>query len=129
MQPYLLSILSGLCIAAAFPDTDWNLLAWVGLLPFFMAVEGRGWRETFRIGYAGGVAFWWGLMYWLTNVTVAGFLVLTLYLALYFPLFGVLMNAAELAPGPLVARRPRPLDGPRYARTYAFTGLHGAFSG
>lgn len=124
MQPYLLSILSGLCIAAAFPDTDWNLLAWVGLLPFFMAVEGRGWRETFRIGYAGGVAFWWGLMYWLTNVTVAGFLVLTLYLALYFPLFGVLMNAARRRPpAPWWLAAPVLWTALEYARTYAFTGL------
>jgi len=44
MYPYLLSIFSGLVLAASFPSTDWNCLAWAGLIPFFIAVEGRGWR-------------------------------------------------------------------------------------
>ena len=75
MQPYLLSILSGLMMTVSFPNTDWNCLAWICLIPFFTAIEGRGWKETLRIGYAGGVAFYWSLFYWLNNVTVAGFFV------------------------------------------------------
>jgi apolipoprotein N-acyltransferase len=124
MQPYLLSILSGLMMTVSFPDTDWNFLAWVCLVPFFTAVEGRGWKETFRIGYVGGVAFYWSLFYWLNNVTVAGFLVLTLYLALYFPIFGIGMNWVKRK-----GRMPPWLFAPffwtalEYVRTYLFTGL------
>lgn len=124
MYPYLLSILSGLALAASFPNTDWNLLAWAALVPFFMAIEGRDWRKTFGIGYAGGVAFYWSLLYWLNNVTVAGFLVLTLYLALYFPLFGILMNfARRRVPAPWWLVAPTVWTALEYARTYAFTGL------
>jgi len=124
MQPYLLSVLSGLMLTASFPNTDWNPLAWICLVPFFTAIEGRGWRETFRIGYAGGVAFYGSLFYWLTNVTVAGFLVLTLYLSLYFTAFGIGMNWVRGK-----GRIPAWLFAPffwtalEYLRTYAFTGL------
>ncbi|MDD5557456.1 MAG: apolipoprotein N-acyltransferase [bacterium] len=130
MQPFLLAILSGLLLAVSFPETEWHFLAWIALVPFLFAVEGRDWRETLRIGAAAGVAFWWSLFYWLNNVTVAGFLVLTLYLALYFPAFGVLMN--------LLSRRPRVpawLAAPivwtalEYGRTYAFTGLPWGLAG
>ncbi|MFH0964550.1 MAG: apolipoprotein N-acyltransferase, partial [Planctomycetota bacterium] len=124
MYPYLLSIFSGLALAASFPSTDWNCLAWAGLIPFFIAVEGKGWRETFRIGYVGGAAFYWSLLYWLNNVTVAGFLVLTLYLAVYFPLFGILMNfARRRVPAPWWLVAPVVWTALEYARTYAFTGL------
>ncbi|MEJ2745508.1 MAG: apolipoprotein N-acyltransferase, partial [bacterium] len=124
MQPYLLSILSGLLMTVSFPDTDWNLLSWVCLLPFFIAIDGKDWKETFRIGYLGGVAFYWSLFYWLNNVTVAGFLVLTLYLALYFPMFGIAVNWVNRR-----GRIPIWLFAPffwtalEYLRTYLFTGL------
>ncbi len=124
MQPYLLSVLSGLLMAVSFPNTDWNVLAWICLVPFFVAIEGKGWKETFRIGYAGGVAFYWSLFYWLTNVTVAGFIVLTLYLSLYFSVFGIGVNWVR-------GRRRMPAwffaalfwTALEYLRTYAFTGL------
>lgn len=124
MQPYLLSILSGLMMTVSFPNTDWNCLAWICLIPFFTAIEGRGWKETLRIGYAGGVAFYWSLFYWLNNVTVAGFFVLTLYLALYFPVFGIGMNWVRRegrVPGWLFA--PLFWTALEYVRTYALTGL------
>lgn len=124
MYPYLLSVFSGLLLTASFPTTDWGLLAWAGFVPFFIAIEGRGWRETFRVGYAGGVAFYWSLFYWLNNVTVAGFLVLTLYLALYFPLFGILMNfARRRIPVPWWVVAPLAWTALEYMRTYVFTGL------
>lgn len=111
-------------MAVSFPDTDWNFLAWVCLVPFFTAVEGRDWKDTFRIGYVGGVAFYWSLFYWLNNVTVAGFLALTLYLALYFPAFGIGLNWVKRK-----GRIPPWLFAPffwtalEYLRTYLFTGL------
>ena len=124
MQPYLLSILSGLLMTVSFPSTDWNILAWICLIPFSMAIEGKGWKETFRIGYAGGAAFYWSLFYWLNNVTVAGFLVLTLYLALYFPVFGIGMNWVRRKGGvPAWLFAPFFWTALEYLRTYAFTGL------
>ncbi|GAG18048.1 unnamed protein product, partial [marine sediment metagenome] len=92
MQVYLLALLSGLLLTVSFPGTDWNFFAWVGLVPFFLAIENKGWKDTFRIGYLAGIAFYGSLFYWLNNVTVAGFLGLTLYLAVYFPLFGLAVN-------------------------------------
>ncbi len=124
MQPYLLSLLSGFLLTVSFPNTDWNCLAWIGLVPFFLAIEKRGWKETFCIGYVGGVAFYWSLLYWLNNVSVTGFLVLTLYLSLYFPVFGLGINYLRrkaLLPAWLLA--PILWTALEYVRTYALTGL------
>lgn len=124
MTSLLLSILSGLLLTVSFPDTDWHILAWVGLVPFFFAIEGKDSKETFRIGYLGGIAFYWSLFYWLNSVTVAGFLILTLYLALYFPLFGLVMNylrGRSRVPAWIAA--PLAWTALEYLRTYAFSGL------
>ena len=39
-----------------------------------------------------GIIFWWGTIYWLVHVTLAGTIVLVLYLALYFALFGLIIR-------------------------------------
>jgi apolipoprotein N-acyltransferase len=124
MQPYLLAILSGLLLSASFPNTDWNYLAWIALVPFFLAIEKRGWKDTFCIGYLAGVAYYWSLFYWLNNVTVAGFLVLTLYLAIYLPLFGLAINLLrDRVPVPAWFLAPVLWTALEYVRTYAFSGL------
>ena len=124
MQPYLLAVLSGLLLSASFPNTDWNYLAWIALVPFFLAIEKKGWKDTFCIGYLAGVAYYWSLFYWLNNVTVAGFLVLTLYLAIYLPLFGLAINLLrDRVPVSAWFLAPVLWTALEYVRTYAFSGL------
>jgi len=124
MQPYLLSVLSGLMLTASFPNTDWNFLAWCGFVPLFRAIEGRSGKDTFKIGYVGGVAFFWSLLYWLNNVTVAGFFVLTIYLALYFPFFALGVNfLRRRSTVPVWISAPLLWTALEFVRTYAFTGL------
>ncbi|MCX6356406.1 MAG: apolipoprotein N-acyltransferase [Candidatus Aureabacteria bacterium] len=129
MQPYLLSILSGLLLTAAFPNAGWSILAWIALIPLLIATDSRRPKEAFAIGYAGGAAFYWSLLYWLNNVTVAGFLALTLYLAVYFPVFAILMNLAWRREGrrrftpPAWLVAPFIWTGLEYIRTYVLSGF------
>jgi apolipoprotein N-acyltransferase len=123
MVAYLLAILSGVALTASFPPPGWSFIAWVALVPFFYAVEGRDWKETFGIAYVCGLSFYWSLFYWLNNVTVAGFFILTLYLALYFPAFGLLVRFVRRRGVPLWCTAPFLWTALEYLRTYAFSGL------
>ena len=81
----LFSILSGLLLILAFPEFDYEILAWFALVPLLFAVKNS--RYPFLLGYLFGLVFFGGTLFWLTNVTKIGFLLLILYLSLYPALF------------------------------------------
>ena len=90
---YLLALMAGLLLAAAFPKIGISGLAWVapGLI-VASALGKRGW-ESFRIGYVAGLGFYLGSLYWLLLIPyrwmgiplgpAAGWLALSAYLAVY----------------------------------------------
>lgn len=82
---------SGLFLALSFPSPDLTWLAWIGLVPLLLTMDQR----PFRSGFAAGVAFFSVTLYWLNIVmttygglnlflSVAAYLMLVSYLALYF---------------------------------------------
>ena len=89
---YLLAVVAGLLLAAAFPNfiPDFNLagFAWIAPALMLTAAHGtRGW-ETFRIGYMAGLAHFLASLYWLLLIPVTGFpilgwLALSAFVALY----------------------------------------------
>ena len=79
----LASLLSGAAYALAFPPYHQAWLAWVALVPLLLVARGASPRAAFGYGYlAGLVAFGWTIE-WVRHVTVSGWIVLSLYLALY----------------------------------------------
>jgi len=86
-----LAALSGLLLAAACPPYELFILAWVGLIPFFIALEhskGNGFIE----GFTAGVVFNTGVLYWLafnngTHLIVAA-ITLILAVAVLAPVWG-----------------------------------------
>ncbi|MDD5156279.1 MAG: apolipoprotein N-acyltransferase [Candidatus Omnitrophica bacterium] len=87
-----LSILSG--ILSALPYTNGNLwiFAWIGFVPLFFALRGRSRAQAFLLSFLAGIIFWSGTVWWLVHVTLAGTILLILYLSLYFGLFGLLTS-------------------------------------
>jgi apolipoprotein N-acyltransferase len=55
---------------AAFPDWFWGPLAFVALVPFFVALRGVSPRRGFALGLTWGLAFFLGALYWVTHVMV-----------------------------------------------------------
>ncbi|MFT3990212.1 MAG: apolipoprotein N-acyltransferase [Luteolibacter sp.] len=86
------AVTGGLLVAGVFAPFNLTPLVWVAMLPFFAAVAGL---EGKRVAWKG---FWLGLVAgfvsfgieldWLAVVTTAGAVVLPLYLAVYWGLFG-----------------------------------------
>ncbi len=87
------SVLSGAMYALAFPPYHQAWLAWVALVPLLIvARRAARWWGAFGYGYlAGVVAFGWTLE-WIRHVTVSGWIVLSLYLALYPAVWAVAVS-------------------------------------
>ncbi len=88
----LLSLLSGLLLALAFPEPGFSALAWIGLVPLFLAVDGKPRKTAFGLGFAAGVVFFAIVLFWVNWVSRIGFLALVAYQALYFGLFALGTN-------------------------------------
>jgi len=88
----LLCLLSGILLSLSFSFSQCWILAWVGFVPLFLVLNNQSAKQAFFLAYFTGIIFWAGTIYWLVNVTLLGQIILILYLALYFGLFGLLIS-------------------------------------
>lgn len=82
--PWVGAVSSGLLLFAAFPPLEWRNAAWIALVPLLLACRFVGPHGAARLGFVAGMVFWLASICWLTRVTVAGWLILSFYSALYF---------------------------------------------
>lgn len=90
-----LSVLSGIILVFPFANGKLWIAAWFGFVPLFFALKGQTKGRAFLLAYLTGIIFWFGTIYWLIHVTLAGLIILVLYLALYFGIFGLIIRASE----------------------------------
>jgi len=86
------ALISGLGMALTLPPYDIGGLVWVVLLPLMVvlwSVKGKrpGWKG-FGIGWVSGLAFFLLSLHWLSVVSAVGWVALSMYLALFFGLWG-----------------------------------------
>ena len=102
----LLAMASGAMIALAFPNSGLSFLAWIGLIPLLIALEGSSPRTAFRLGFTCGLCAYAGILYWINIlITVYGhlpwavslvlYLILVAWLALFYGLTTLLARAGE----------------------------------
>src|SRR5262249_10348590 len=105
----LASLLSGVLLASCLPRFGLAGLAWVALVPLFLAVRLSPPRQAAVCGYAAGLAFFWLHMGWLGifgwYVGVAATLFQAVWLALFGGLAAALVRRSPpwLIPGALAA--------------------------
>lgn len=131
-----LAVLSGLLFAFAFPNLAIGWLAFVALIPLFVALaRARGWRHAFGLGWISQTVAWLIMVPWVVRVMshygglpyITGVLIyvaMCLVLGLYGGLFALLFHA--IAPGTLFRRWllvPLAWAAVEYARTYLLTGF------
>ncbi len=92
----VLCLISAGLLILAFPKADLCFLAWFGLVPLMLSLDGKRPWAAFRRGYLCGFLFFAGTLYWFFNITrwfsyvaALGVLLLLLYLALYFGAFAL----------------------------------------
>lgn len=88
----LLALLAGVLLVFCFPQFDLHLLAWVALVPLFLALAGARLASAFGISFLAGLVFFRGVLWWFdSSVGVKWWeqLILAAYLGSYPGLFGL----------------------------------------
>ncbi|MFA6384182.1 MAG: apolipoprotein N-acyltransferase [Candidatus Omnitrophota bacterium] len=120
----ILSCLSSVLLAVSFPPCNFEFLAWAAFVPLFFALEKTSGIQAFALSLISGAVFWLGTLYWLAHVTAAGMLVLVLYLAFYWGIFGFVISRRGLpCRCPAVFFIPAVWVLLEYIRSYCFTGF------
>lgn len=121
---------SAILLILSFPGFNLEYLGWFGFVPLFFAAHGKGKARSFLLFYLTGLFFWWGIIYWLVNVTFIGTFVLVLYLALYFGVFGLFFHSyCALRTNYCVLLLPCAWVILEYIRSHLFTGFPWALLG
>lgn len=88
LKVFFYCILSSILLWLSFPNFNLGCVAWFGFVPLFFAVENQTKISAFWLSYLYGFIFFLLTIYWLAYVTLAGLILLCLYLAFYFAFFG-----------------------------------------
>ncbi|HEC66040.1 MAG TPA: apolipoprotein N-acyltransferase [bacterium] len=95
-----LAILSGFLLILIFPTMifgyhfpDLGILAWIALVPLFIAIKDKKPKNAFGLGLLAGLISFLGILYWIAiPASLIGLFILASYLALYIALFCFLFN-------------------------------------
>jgi len=61
------AFLSGVLLALAFPKIDFSFLAWIAFVPLLWLVQEQTPRKAFGYGFAAGMGFYLGTVYWVVH--------------------------------------------------------------
>ncbi len=87
---FALPIISALLLILAYPKFNLEFFAWIAFIPLFFALENKNIKQRFIAGYIFGIVFFSSILYWLTNVTIPGTIILILLLSLAPAIFCLL---------------------------------------
>lgn len=86
---FLLTALSAILLVLPFHFGEFWLLAFFAFIPYFFVLENQSSADAFKTSYTFGFLFFALLGFWLTLVSLPGFVLMAAYLALYFAFFGM----------------------------------------
>lgn len=106
---YSASLLSGILLILIFPGFNLEMLAWVSLVPLFIATRKTSLLASLKLGFIAGFIFFIGVIYWVVIamtkyggmpfiVSIAVLILLSGYLAIYLALFTFLLSYFSCQP-------------------------------
>jgi len=97
MKKIFLCVLSAILIILSYPTTSFWPLAWISLVPLFLAIQNEKPLKSFLYGIITGLVAYCGILYWLVPtfssagepkiIGILVLLILSFYLALYYGIF------------------------------------------
>jgi len=126
--------LSGILLTLSQPPLSWSLLAWIGMVPFILSLQGSSRKTALIQGITFGLFYFMGTQYWIYhslyrygNIPFLLSLVLVLFLCLYESiytgLFSLIIPLALKRRIPLVLAAPVLWSALEYLRGKALTGF------
>jgi apolipoprotein N-acyltransferase len=94
----LAAVLSGVFVVLAFPEYDLWWLAWVALVPLFLAVYGGNAKYSTLTAWVFGIITFAGLFSWMLEVRGYTWLhqaIIVSYLSVFFALFGLIIGSVS----------------------------------
>jgi len=91
-QDVLLILLTSVGLIVSFPPIPMGFVATVAFIPFFIFLRDKGLATSFKGGYAVGVLWAGGTLYWIGWATLPGLLGALLFLPLFTALYAVIQN-------------------------------------
>jgi apolipoprotein N-acyltransferase len=82
-------------------ENNLNYLAFIIFIPLFFLIQNKSPKKAFLISFVYGFLFYLCILYWLYHVTVVGLIIVCLYLALYFGIFGIIINRFGILIAPI----------------------------
>lgn len=125
----LLGLIGAGLLWAAMPPLDWSPLAWFAPISWVWLIRRErllGRRPYLALALA-GFCFWMGVLHWLRlphPATSIGWVAISLYFSIYFPLFvGLSRVGVHRLRVPVVLAAPIVWTGLELARAHLFTGM------
>lgn len=92
---FVYSLISALILSLCFPKTDAGYLAWIALVPFFVAIyTSKNYKQALLNGLIFGSVFFLSVLFWITSLSAwvgfwgfAAWIALCLYLSIYMMIF------------------------------------------
>jgi apolipoprotein N-acyltransferase len=130
----ILSCLSGVLLILLFPKFNLEFLAWVALVPLFMAVNGKDHAQAFGLAWMTGIVYFSGVLYWVVNTMIdyghlsrpTSYLILfmlVVYLSFYVALFGFFLGHLDKSGYRKWFVAPFLWTSLEYLRAHVFTGF------
>ncbi len=86
----LLALTTSVLFSLAFPPVKLGFLAYVALVPLFILLADKDYRQAIRWGFITGLFMNLGTLYWISWVTVPGAIAAILYLPIYTVIYALL---------------------------------------
>jgi apolipoprotein N-acyltransferase len=127
--------LAGLLLVAIFPTFNLNFLAWIALIPLFLALKEQSIKNGFWLGGITGLFYFAGTVHWVTNsvhfyggIPLVPASLITLLLCAYLALYPAMFGAAAVYlrsghPRLFFIAAPALWTALELARTYVFSGF------
>ena len=85
----IFSLLSSVLLSFSFPPLRLGFLAYVALIPFFLLLEHKNYKESMRWGFLTGLFMNIGTLYWIVYPTVPGAIAAIIYLPIFFVIYAL----------------------------------------
>jgi len=131
---FLVTLLSGVLLALAFPKIDFNLLAWVAFVPLFWIIREQTPGRAFVSGWLAGMGFYLCTVYWVvqtigmysnipTLIAIGPLLMMCTILSSYTGAFTALLRLHQQNGGSILLLGPPLWVTLEWVRSFFFIGF------